>query len=130
MFEAETDAENKKGGSTNQYRFSAVVQPHFQSLVGKPPMGYWAFIKEYDLMDSIREFFTSSSGLALARRGLGLGWVISALTGVAILLGAKEAKADRPHCPIVDCSPNSTECPDSTRPIYCYDECGHGWCTT
>lgn len=45
-------------------------------------------------MQTLREFFTSSSGLAPARQGLGLGWVISALTGVAILLGAKEAKAD------------------------------------
>ena len=44
-------------------------------------------------MDTLREFFTSSSGLAPMRQGLGLGWVISALTGVAILLGAKEAAA-------------------------------------
>ncbi len=44
-------------------------------------------------MDNIREFFTSSSGLAPARQGLGLGWVISALTGVAVLLGAREAAA-------------------------------------
>ncbi len=55
-------------------------------------------------MDSLREFFTSSSGLAPARQGLGLGWVISALTGVAILLGAKEAEAG--SCPgeRTDCS--------------------------
>ena len=45
-------------------------------------------------MQTLREFFTSSSGLAPARQGLGLGWVISALSGVAILLGAKEAGAD------------------------------------
>ena len=45
-------------------------------------------------MDTLREFFTSSSGLAPARQGLGLGWVISALTGIAILLGAREAGAD------------------------------------
>ena len=44
-------------------------------------------------MDSLREFFVSSSGLAPARQGLGLGWVISALTGVAILIGGKEAAA-------------------------------------
>ena len=44
-------------------------------------------------MYSLQEFFTSSSGLAPMRQGLGLGWVISALTGVAILLGAKEAEA-------------------------------------
>ncbi len=45
-------------------------------------------------MDSLREFFVSSSGLAPVRQGLGLGWVISALTWVAILIGGKEAKAD------------------------------------
>ena len=45
-------------------------------------------------MESLREFFTSSSGLVPARRGLGLGWVISALTGITVLLGAKEAEAD------------------------------------
>ncbi len=44
-------------------------------------------------MQTLREFFASSSGLAPARQGLGLGWLISALTGVAILLGAKEAEA-------------------------------------
>ena len=44
-------------------------------------------------MDSLREFIVSSSGLAPARQGLGLGWVISALTGVAILLSAREAVA-------------------------------------
>ena len=44
-------------------------------------------------MQTLREFFTSSSGLAPARQGLGLGWVISALTGVAILLGAREVTA-------------------------------------
>ena len=44
-------------------------------------------------MDSLREFIGSSSGLAPARQGLGLGWVISVLTGVAILLGAREAAA-------------------------------------
>ena len=44
-------------------------------------------------MQSLREFFTSSSGLAPARQGLALGWVISALTGITVLLGAKEAEA-------------------------------------
>ena len=48
-------------------------------------------------MDSLREFFVSSSGLAPVRQGLGLGWLISALTGVAVLLGAKEARSD--NCP-------------------------------
>ena len=44
-------------------------------------------------MQILREFFTSSSGLAPARQGLALGWVISALTGITVLLGAKEAAA-------------------------------------
>ena len=45
-------------------------------------------------MQSLREFFTSSSGLVPARQGLALGWVISALTGITVLLGAKEAAAE------------------------------------
>ena len=55
-------------------------------------------------MQSLREFFTSSSGLAPARQGLALGWVISALTGITVLLGAKEAAAG--ECPgsRTDCS--------------------------
>ena len=53
-------------------------------------------------MDTLREFFTSSSGLAPARQGLGLGWVISALSAIAVLLGGKEAGAD--------CSDESTTC--------------------
>ena len=68
-------------------------------------------------MDSLREFFTSSSGLVPARQGLGLGWVISALTGVAILLGAKEAGANCPDAEttcgyFADCAdrfPNKTK---------------------
>ncbi len=79
-------------------------------------------------MDNLREFFTSSSGLAPVRRGLGLGWVISALTGLAILLGAKETKAEGPRCRIVSCKPDSS-CPSIT-PIRCYDTCRHSWCTT
>ena len=46
-------------------------------------------------MQSLREFFTSSSGLVPARQGLALGWVISALTGITVLLGAKETEAAR-----------------------------------
>ena len=46
-------------------------------------------------MQSLREFFTSSSGLVPARQGLALGWVFSALTGITVLLGAKEAAAER-----------------------------------
>ncbi len=57
-------------------------------------------------MQSLREFFTSSSGLVPARQGLGLGWVISALTGITVLLGAKEAEAGPGSCPgeRTDCS--------------------------
>ena len=53
-------------------------------------------------MDTIREFMVSSSGLAPARRGMALGWVISVLSGVAILLGARGAAAN-------DC-PTSSDC--------------------
>ena len=48
-------------------------------------------------MNMLREFFTSSSGLAPARQGLSLGWVISACVGVAILIGA--GKAEAVSCP-------------------------------
>lgn len=41
----------------------------------------------------LREFIKSSSGLAPIRQGLGLGSVISILSGVAVLFGAKEAAA-------------------------------------
>ena len=77
-------------------------------------------------MQTLQEFFTSSSGLAPARQGLGLGWVISALTGLTVLLGAKEAEA----CQIVlRCAP-APDCP-SEAPIFCWDECSRrGWCTT
>ena len=44
-------------------------------------------------MQNLREFFASSSGLAPARQGLALGWVISVLTGITVLLGAKEGEA-------------------------------------
>ena len=57
-------------------------------------------------MQKLREFFASSSGLAPARQGLALGWVISVLTGITVLLGAKEAKAGDGSCPgqRTDCS--------------------------
>jgi len=54
-------------------------------------------------MQSLREFFTSSSGLVPARQGLALGWVISALTGITVLLGAKEVKAGS-YPGEIDCS--------------------------
>ena len=70
-------------------------------------------------MDSLREFFASSSGLAPARRGLSLGWVISALTGVAVLLGARGAEAAA--CPTSrDCSfNNKCSVEDPENPIRC-----------
>ena len=49
-------------------------------------------------MQNLREFFASSSGLVPARQGLALGWVISVLTGITVLLGAKEAAADDHQC--------------------------------
>ena len=49
-------------------------------------------------MQNLREFFASSSGLVPARQGLALGWVISVLTGITVLLGAKEAAADDHEC--------------------------------
>ena len=74
-------------------------------------------------MNTLREFFTSSSGLAPARQGLGLGWVISALTGVAILLGAKEAGA----CPKEDISCGSwADCAELNEDTP-YRECTTRW---
>lgn len=75
-------------------------------------------------MDTLRDFMRSSSGLAPARRSLGLGWIISALTGLTVLFGAKDAEA----CPILYCEPDPS-CPSET-PIFCCDVCGNGWCTT
>ena len=79
-------------------------------------------------MQSLREFFASSSGLVPARQGLALGWVISALTWIAVLLGGKEAEADGPRDSIVRCYPDSS-C-KSITPIRCVDKSGHSWCTT
>ena len=76
-------------------------------------------------MQTLREFFASSSGLAPARQGLGLGWIISALTGLTVLLGAKEAEA----CRILYCVPDPKNCPLPEEPIFCCDDCGGGWCT-
>ena len=69
-------------------------------------------------MDTIREFMVSSSGLAPARRGLGLGWVISVLSGVAILLGARGAGAT---CPTSSDCEFSNDCSIKTpsKPIWC-----------
>ena len=71
-------------------------------------------------MDTIREFMVSSSGLAPARRGLGLGWVISVLSGVAILLGAREAEAN-PCSNWYDCKFKDS-CPPKTPIECCYTE--------
>ena len=81
-------------------------------------------------MQSLKEFFASSSGLVPARQGLALGWVISALTWIAVLLGGKEAGAETEgrRCRIIDCYLDPTRCRDSIRPTYCYDECGNWWC--
>ncbi len=70
-------------------------------------------------MDTIREFIVSSSGLAPARRGLGLGWVISVLSGVAILLGARGAVAEA--CPSsYDCRFDDQNC-GADEPFWCCD---------
>ena len=88
-------------------------------------------------MDTMREFIFSSSGLAPARRGLGLGWVISVLSGVAILLGARGAEA---ACPTSSDCEFSNDCSIKTpsKPIWCcvtkeWDDIGCGtkcFCTT
>ena len=77
-------------------------------------------------MESLREFFTSSSGLVPARQGLGLGWVISALTGITVLLGAKEAEADN-DCGVpswmrgLGYSAACDEATNGARPARCQD---------
>ena len=76
-------------------------------------------------MDNIREFMVSSSGLSPARRGIALGWVISALAGIAVLLGAKKAEAcDRCTETIIwqDCWIDTNRCPDSDKPKFCEGE--------
>ena len=59
-------------------------------------------------MNSLREFIGSSSGLALMRQGLGLGWVVRALALLVVLLGIEEAEADT-KCPYTwtACSPSA-----------------------
>ena len=75
-------------------------------------------------MAMLREFIGSSSGLAPARQGLGLGWVISALTGVAVLLGAKEAEAgceDNTWVREFGYSASCDEATDGNAPFVCQD---------
>ena len=69
-------------------------------------------------MDTIREFIVSSSGLAPARRGMALGWVISVLSGVAILLGARGAEAACPQSRECRWSDSCSE-DDATKPFWC-----------
>ena len=71
-------------------------------------------------MDTIREFMVSSSGLAPARRGLGLGWVISVLAGVAILLGARGTAADPPCRDSRECTwDNDCSMKNAAEPFWC-----------
>ena len=73
-------------------------------------------------MDNIREFMVSSSGLSPARRGIALGWVISALAGIAVLLGAKKAEACcMPEILWMDCYHDTSRCPES-KPTFCEGE--------
>ena len=72
-------------------------------------------------MQSLREFFMSSSGLVPARQGLALGWVISALTWIAVLLGGKEAEAASCWWECHGAIPEL--CNDPAKPIYC-----NKWC--
>ena len=76
-------------------------------------------------METIREFMVSSSGLVPARRGLGLGWVISALAGIAVLLGAKKAEAcDRCTETLLwmDCYIDTDKCKEEGKPKFCEGE--------
>ena len=76
-------------------------------------------------MDSIREFMVSSSGLSPARRGIALGWVISALAGLSVLLGAKKAEACERCTEIIlweDCWNDTDRCPDPDYPRFCHGE--------
>ena len=93
-------------------------------------------------MQTLREFFTSSSGLAPARQGLGLGWVISALTGVAILLGARGAAADgsceeeewtenlgySAGCDRATKGARAYKCKDCRLDVDCNVGCNHPYC--
>ena len=76
-------------------------------------------------MTMLREFIGSSSGLAPARQGLGLGWVISALAGVAILLGAKEAEADSECDRTWTTCSSSSSCAQATEGRDPYRYCPH-----
>ena len=63
-------------------------------------------------MNRLREFIGSSSGLAPLRQGLGLGWIISVLAGIAVLIGAEEARADVcQYRTYIDCE---------SDPMWCY----------
>ena len=92
-------------------------------------------------MQTLREFFTSSSGLAPVRQGLGLGGVISALTGIAVLLGAREAAADdcegtswttdpepSAGCAAATDGALSSKCRDCWLDSNCEKQCGSFYC--
>ncbi len=91
-------------------------------------------------MQKLREFFASSSGLAPARQGLALGWVISVLTGITVLLGAKEGEA---YCFEEEWTDNlgysagcdratngdaAQECRDCQLDIHCVESCEPSYC--
>ena len=94
-------------------------------------------------MQNLREFFASSSGLVPARQGLALGWVISVLTGITVLLGAKEAAADNRDCderswtrklgPSAGCDKTTNRarpnmCQDCWLDSSCNTRCGGHYC--
>ena len=96
----------KKGGEVMRTRIGR-CSTLTSSIVAAAGRGGTGLLRRW-IMDSLREFIGSSSGLAPARQGLGLGWVISALAGIAVLLGAKEAKADEcEYRTYQDCSWNA-----------------------
>ena len=70
-------------------------------------------------MDTIREFIVSSSGLAPARQGLSLGWLIVALSAVSVLFGSKKAEAQ--GCPDTwtECENNHAGCLERGYPMRC-----------
>ena len=92
-------------------------------------------------MNRSREFIGSSSGLIPAQQGLvGLVWVISALTGVAILLGAREAAAScedeewvrelgySAGCDEATDGERAYKCQDCWLDVNCNTGCTHPYC--
>ncbi len=90
-------------------------------------------------MTMLREFIGSSSGLAPARQGLGLGWVISALAGVAVLLSPREVAAcddiawtegpkSSSGCKEATGGEQECKCRDCWLDTNCSVNCGHWYC--